>query len=192
MTQNRSARIGGGSAPSENPPVGVLPPDCRTETMGVAFFDLSRLSEWSSTEQDEAVAGFFQEFYALAAEHIEPAGGRILKFLGDSGLAVFPTGKADQLVASLCEFASAARECARRNGFDAYLNVNVHAGSVLTGSFGAPGAERFDAIGKTVNVAARLGRRGVTLSTQAFRCLSEDARKRFQKVLQPITYRLRS
>jgi hypothetical protein len=42
-----------------------------------------------------------------------------------------------------------------------------------------------------VNVAARLGRRGVTLSSQAFRLLGAEARERFQKVKPPITYRFR-
>ena len=68
----------------------------------------------------------------------------------------------------------------------------MHVGPVLAGSFGPKGDERFDVIGKTVNIAARLGRRGLTLSAQAFRCLSPEGRKRFQKILQPITYRFRS
>ena len=76
-------------------------------------------------------------------------------------------------------------------GFDAYLNVNVHVGTVLAGDFGPPGGERFDVVGKTVNIAARLGRRGMTLSPQAFRCLSPEGRKRFEKVTRPVTYQFR-
>ena len=87
---------------------------------------------------------------------------------------------------------AAARAKALSDGLDAYLNVNVHVGPVLTGRFGPNGDERFDVIGKTVNIAARLGRRGVTLSAQAFRCLSAEARKRFEKLMQPITYRFRT
>ncbi len=174
---------GGGAA--------ALPPDCETQTLGVTFFDLSRLSEWSSSAADERVGAFFQSFYALAAEHIEGAGGRIVKFMGDAGLAVFPEESAQEVIFALCAFAEKARSLAGGVGFDAYLNVNVHVGPVLTGSFGVPGAERFDVIGKTVNVAARLGRRGVTLSPQAFRTLSEEGRKRFDKIKPPVTYRFR-
>ena len=169
----------------------ALPADCEPRTLGVAFFDLSRITEWSSAEQDAMVAGFFQGFYSKAAERIEPAGGRIVKFMGDAGLAVFPPDRANEVIPALCDFAAAARETALACGLDTYLNVNVHVGAVLAGSFGPAGQERFDVIGKTVNVAARLGRRGVTLSAQAFRCLSEDARTRFEKILQPITYRFR-
>ena len=180
------------SASTEGPAHGALPGDCQSQTSGVAFFDLSRIPEWTGSDQDARVAGFFQEFYALSAGRIEPAGGRIVKFMGDAGLAVFPPDDADSVISALCELAAESRALARRAGLDAYLNVNVHVGPVLAGSFGTPGAERFDVIGKTVNVAARLGRRGVTLSAQAFRCLSPEGRKRFSKFTPPTTYRFRS
>ena len=169
----------------------ALPPDCHRQTLGVAFFDLSRFAEWASSDDDERIASFLQRFYALAAEHVEPAGGRVVKFMGDAGLAVFPTESAESVILALCELAQEARRCAVEVGFDTYLNVSVHVGPVLAGNFGPPGAERYDVIGKTVNVAARLGRRGVTLSSQAFRCLSDDGRKRFEKITRPVTYRFR-
>ena len=169
-----------------------LPQDCQRTDLGVAFFDLSRMAEWASGEQDANVATFFQNFYTHASWRIESAGGRIVKFMGDAGLAVFEPDKAEAVVFALCDFTREARSLAQRFGLDAYLNVNVHFGPVLVGSFGPAGAERFDVIGKTVNIAARLGRRGVTLSAQAFRRLSPDARKRFAKITPPVTYRFRS
>jgi len=107
-------------------------------------------------------------------------------------MAVFPVEAAEKVIFALAELAGAARRCAAAYGLDTYLNVSVHVGPVLAGSFGPQGAERFDVIGKTVNIAARLGRRGLTLSAQAFRRLGPEGRKRFQKILQPITYRFRS
>ena len=169
---------------------GAPPPDCTKRKLGVAFFDLSRISEWADAEQDETAAAFFQQFYCLAAERLESAGGTIVKFMGDAGLLVFEPESAEAVIFALDEFARDARKLARQAGLDTYLNINVHVGPVITGSFGPAGAERFDVIGKTVNVAARLGRRGLTLSPQAFRCLGSEARKRFQKITPPITYRL--
>jgi class 3 adenylate cyclase len=61
---------------------------------------------------------------------------------------------------------------------------------MLEGSFGPRGRERYDVLGKTVNIAARLGRRGLTLSQQAFRCLGPEVRERFSKIDQPTNYRL--
>jgi len=170
----------------------ALPADCETETRGVAFFDLSRMAEWTSPEEDARVASFLQAFYALAAKHLKPAGGRIVKFMGDAGLVVFPKESVEPCVFALAEFAREARSRALEAGLGAYLNVNVHVGPALAGSFGPPGEERFDVIGKTVNIAARLGRRGITLSQQAYRCLSPEGRQRFDKIAPPTTYRLRS
>jgi class 3 adenylate cyclase len=158
----------------------------------VAFFDLSPIPQWSSSDEDARVASFFVKFYELAAERIEPAGGRIVKVMGDAGLAVFPREAAEDVIFALCELARDARKCACDVGLDTYLAVNVHVGPVVAGDFGPPGAERYDVVGKTVNIAARLGRRGVTLSTQAFRCLSSEGRQRFEKIMRPIVYRLRA
>lgn len=174
-----------GEAPSR------LPPDCQSLTLGVAFFDLSRFAEWSSADEDQQIASFLQAFYELAAEMLEPAGARIVKFMGDAGLVVFPPEVAEAAIFALCEFSQRARESAAEAGLGAYLNVNIHLGPVIAGSFG-PAGGRFDVIGKTVNIAARLGRRGVTLSAQAFRALSQEGRERFRKYAPPVTYRFRS
>jgi class 3 adenylate cyclase len=169
----------------------ALPADCQPQTLGVAFFDLSRMAEWSSSEDDVRIATFLQAFYQLASRHLEPVGARIVKLMGDAGLAVFPKESAEQAIFALAALAEEARAHALECGIDAHLNVNVHVGPMLAGSFGPPGQERFDVIGKVVNIAARLGRRGVTLSEQAFRCLSPEGRQRFQKLVLPTTYRLR-
>jgi class 3 adenylate cyclase len=168
---------------------GRLPADCREEELGVAFFDLSRLAEWSSSDEDVRVAAFFQEIYRLAAERLEPAGCRLVKLMGDAGLVAFGREGGERAILALARLCREARELALARGFDAWLNVNVHVGPVLSGSFGPPGNERYDVIGKTVNIAARLGRRGLTLSPQAFRCLSKEARERFEKVKPAVTYR---
>lgn len=170
----------------------TLPADCKTVTLGVAFFDLSRMAEWANANEDARVAGFLNRFYQLAADSLEPAGGHIVKFMGDAGIVVCPEDSVEKLVFALCDFAVAVRTCGKDFEIDTYLNISIHVGPVLAGSFGPKGSERFDVIGKTVNIAARLGRRGVTLSTQAFRCLGEEGRKRFDKIKRPITYRFKS
>jgi len=179
------ASEGGGALPA-------LPPNCEIETLGIAFFDLSPIPQWTSSDADARIASFFAQFYATAAERIEPAGARIVKLMGDAGLAVFPTEAAETAIFALATLARDARTLARDNGLDTFLAVNVHVGPVVAGPFGPPGAESYDVIGKAVNIAARLGRRGVTLSAQAFRCLSPEGRQRFQKITRPVTYCLRA
>ena len=172
---------------SHRPP--SLPSDCETRTLGVAFVDMSRFAVWVGSEQDTLVADFLQRFYRLSTELAEGAQGRIVKFMGDGVLAVFPPESMEPMVTALGTLAKDARQLGHEFGIDTYLNINVHVGSVVCGSFGAPDQERFDVIGKTVNIAARLGRRGMTLSPQAFRCLGPEARKSFDKNMPPITYR---
>ena len=169
----------------------ALPPDWRREKLGVTFFDLSRFAAWSSSDQDDRVAAFLQSFYVLSSERVVGAGGRIVKFIGDAGLAVFSPDVAEEVIFALSRLSQEVRSMAREVGLDTYLNINVHVGSVITGSFGPPEDARFDILGKAVNVAARLARRGVTLSPQAFRCLSPEGRARFDKITGPVTYRFK-
>ena len=168
-----------------------LPTGCEVKTLGIAFFDFSRFAEWASPQEDARVARLLQEFYLLSAQALTSAGATVVKFMGDAGLAVFEPEAAEAAILALCELTRSARQKALEHGFDAYLNVNIHVGPAVAGPFGPKGGERFDVIGKTVNVAARLGRRRVTLSPQAFRTLGPEARQQFEKIMQPITYRLR-
>jgi hypothetical protein len=55
-----------------------LPSACRIETLGVAFFDLSRFGEWSSSDEDVLVVSFLQDFYELAAKLGWPSSPRKL------------------------------------------------------------------------------------------------------------------
>lgn len=169
----------------------VLPSGCSNATCGVAFFDLSRMAEWASTGGDIAVANFLQQFYELSAKCLEPAGIRIVKFIGDAGLVVMDEDSIDEAVLALVDLCLRATELALEAGFDSWLNVNLHVGPVIAGEFGPPNTKRFDVIGKTVNVAARLGRRGFTLSAQAFRCLSPKTRESFKKMKPPVNYSYR-
>ncbi len=159
------------------------------EELGVAFFDLSRMPQWKSSDDDLAVAEFLQKFYALTAKYIEPAGGRIVKFMGDGGLAIFDPDQADSVIFAFSALSDAIHRTTETSGVDTYLNVNIHIGPVVTGEFGVPGHERFDVVGKAVNIAARLGRRGITLSPQAFRALTPQGRERFKKINPPTTYK---
>ncbi len=168
-----------------------LPPGCSVATYGVAFFDLSRMAEWASSGRDVAVANFLQRFYELSADCLEPAGFRIVKFIGDAGLVVIDEGAIDAGAVALVDLCLRTRELALEAGFDSWLNVTLHVGEVVAGEFGPPNQKRFDIIGKAVNVAARLGRRGFTLSGQAYRRLSPKTRERFDKIKTPTNYSYR-
>jgi class 3 adenylate cyclase len=115
----------------------------------------------------------------------------VVKFIGDAGLVVFSREAAERVIFALAELSSEVHRLAASHGFNTFLNTNVHFGPMVEGSFGPPGQERYDVLGKSVNIAARLGRRGLNLSQQAFRCLGAEARARFDKIESPVTYRFK-
>jgi class 3 adenylate cyclase len=112
----------------------------------------------------------------------------VVKFLGDGALLVWPEEHTDHAVEALVELREVVGAMLRTRGLDASLVVRAHVGEAITGSFGAPGNEQFDIVGAAVVVAARLEARTVTLSAEAFRKLSPEARRRFKRQRPPAIY----
>ena len=164
----------------------------QSQELGIAFFGLGRLREWHSPREDLYVANLFQSYYVLAGRAITNAGARLVKLNGAEGLCVIPAGRMAAGIRALCELAGEVRFLASDRGLDAHLNARVHFGPVMSGEFGPPGLRRYDVIGKTVNVAARMGGRGVVLTAQAYRQLDHVARHRFDKHTPPISYHWRA
>ena len=126
-------------------------------------------------------------WWAARREIIDPAigdhHGRMVKHTGDGFLAEFNTALDAVQCAIAMQTALAAGNADQPAGRRLDFRMGVNLGDIVV--------DDEDIYGDGVNIAARLGRRGLTLSAQAFRCLSEDGRKRFQKIMQPITYRFR-
>ncbi len=182
----------GGSGEGHSVSAGVSPVPWHTGELGIAFFGLTRLREWHSASEDSRVAEFLQSYYVLAGRTIADAGARLVKLNGAEGLCVIPAPRMAAGVHALCELATTVRRLARGHRFEAHLNVQVHFGAVVSGEFGPPGLRRYDVIGKAVNVAARIGGRGVVLTAQAYRQLDHASRQRFDKHAPPISYHYRS
>jgi adenylate cyclase len=128
-------------------------------------------------------------YYELAGSAIRGAGGQVVKFIGDAMLVAFPTEMAERGILALLDLKDSADRFMEGEGWDCRLVAKAHFGPVAAGEFGAGPDRRYDVLGKTVNVAARLeASGGVALSAEAFRCLGAEARKRFKKHTPPITY----
>jgi adenylate cyclase len=155
----------------------------------VAFTNFNRFTAQVDRLDDAKVARVMNAYYELAGSAIRAAGGRIVKFIGDATLAVFPPDEADRGMLGLLQLKEAADRFMAEQGWDCNLVVKVHFGPVAAGEFGAGADRRYDVLGKTVNVAARLeASSGVALSAEAFRRLGAQTRKRFKKHTPPITY----
>ena len=157
--------------------------------MLVAFTSLSRYTAQVDRLDDALVARVMDDYYRLAGSSIRKAGGRMVKFIGDATLAVFPPGRADRAVLGLLALKDAVDGFMDERDWECRLAVRVHFGPVAAGKFGAGSDRRYDVLGKTVNVAARLeAGSGVALSAEAFRRLGSEARARFKRHSPPTTY----
>lgn len=161
----------------------------RVETsLLIAFADLTRFMVNASRTPDAELAELMDGWYERVGARLKPAGGRVVKFIGDATLAVFPETGADAAVEALLALRHDSQTYFASRGWDSKLVVKLHLGTVVAGPFGVAGDKRFDVIGSEVNTAARLSSTGFAMSPEAFRKLSPPARKAFKKHTPPVTY----
>ena len=158
------------------------------ELLLVAFADLTRYAVQIDRLDDLDVAAIMADYYELVGRSVRAAGGRIVKFMGDAAVVVFPSAKAGDGVLALLDLKTAVDRFMDQRGWECKLTVRAHYGTVAAGLFGAGVDERYDVLGKAVNVAARLESSGVALSVEAFRQLNPATRQRFKRHTLPITY----
>ncbi len=155
----------------------------------ICFLDLSTYTlDARRTADDSRLAGIVDGYYERVAERTRSAGGTVVKFIGDGALLVFPIARADDAVVALLELKADTDAWLESVRWESRLVVKAHAGTVVSGPFGASDDKRFDVLGDEVNVTARLQTRALAISAEAFRLLSPAVRKRFKKHTPPITY----
>jgi adenylate cyclase len=154
----------------------------------VAFTSFTRFAAQAARLEDVQVARVMSDYYELAGTAVTAAGGRIVKFIGDATLVVFPAEAVDGGVLALLDLKDTSDRFMAAQDWECRLIVRVHFGPVIAGQFGASSDKRYDVLGKTVNTTARLESTGVALSVETFRQLGAETRRRFKKHTPPITY----
>jgi class 3 adenylate cyclase len=161
----------------------------RTETpLLVAFLTLNGFAQQSQRVGDLALATTLDDYFALVTKVIETAGGTVVKFIGDGVLVACTPVTADSVVAAILELKLAVDQFMQERHWNCRLVARVHFGPVVAGPLGPGKHRRFDVVGRTVNITARLDTVGVGLSAEAFRQLRTETRTRFKKHTPPITY----
>jgi adenylate cyclase len=158
------------------------------ESLLIAFVDLTRFAVQSERAEDAEIAATLEVYYEHVAEAVRAAGGRVVKFIGDSALLIFPADGVDRGVEALLDLKESVDALMAERGWACRLIVKAHFGTAIAGPFGARDEKRYDVIGRAVNTAALLDTPGVALSADAFRKLGSDLRARFKKHTPPITY----
>ena len=157
----------------------------------VCVFDLTGYVAFSRAHSNAEVFRTLQEFYRMTAPNVEAAGGILIKYIGDAGLAVFPREVASDAIVRIYEMKKQVDRWLKTAAPGSQLAANFHVGPVCIGPIlGYGGQPQVDVVGETVNTCFTLGRKDFLLSPQAFRSLKPEARKIFKKYTPPITYKL--
>jgi len=156
------------------------------QTLVMAAFDLIGFVRTTSGLSDEVVADAVDCLYLTIAKAVDGSGGRVVKFLGDGALAVWPPDRADEALAAILELRPRTAEVMAGFGIHTELLCRMHAADVVAGEFGP--ARSFDTIGKDMFVLFKLPARTVSVSVEAFRRLGPDARALLKKHSEPVVY----
>ena len=167
--------------------VASIPPRSNM-TMLVAFYDLTRFARWSSGVAPEQAYILMDQLAEMVGDKVSSGGGKVVKFIGDAALIVFPEDAAGTGVLCLKELKRLTDTWLADKGLGSRMILKVHFGPVVCGPFGTKDDKRFDVFGDTVNATARLTSYGFSITPQAFRCLDEAGRKLFKKHTPPIRY----
>jgi adenylate cyclase len=134
-------------------------------TVRAAIFicDLRGFTTISEHWPRDDVITLLNEYFDTMAEPVERLGGEILKFIGDSLLAIFPLEDEDACGNALRAALEARRGMRaynvtrRARGQEALgFGLALHVGDVMYGNIGSRDRLDFTVIGPAVNVASRL------------------------------------
>lgn len=154
----------------------------------VGFYDLIGYTRYIEQTEPSQVLETMAGYFALTGQILGDAGGRLIKTIGDAGLAAFPIDAVDAGVRAFQAVRSRGREWLGERGYKTDAIVKLHVGPVAIGKVGGPGLEIIDIFGKTVNVAATLPSTGLAMTPAVFRSLQTETRTLFKKHTPPISY----
>jgi adenylate cyclase len=144
----------------------------------IVFLDLDGYKVVCEQRSDLEVADTIDDFYDRIANAVHTAGGRVVKFIGDAALIVFPERAIDAGVGMLLDLVPKIDAFMRERGWPCLLRAKAHFGEVIAGEFGSTGAARFDVMGRVVNETALMKTTGIAVSPAALVKLSAKTRKR--------------
>ncbi len=132
------------------------------------FSDLRKSTSMADVLAADAYLGVLNTYFECTAGAVLANGGKVLRFIGDAVLAIFPIRGGGTSAQGACENAlAAAREAQKRLaevnrqraevGSEALaFGLGLHVGDVLYGNIGVPERLEFSVTGPAANEAARI------------------------------------
>jgi class 3 adenylate cyclase len=156
----------------------------------IVVFDLINFGSFSRESDSADIFSALDHFYISSKAKIEKNGGKVVKFISDSGLAYFEADDADKGIRTMWELKKDTDIWFSKITAKGGLAVNCHVGEVTMGEITGPHGRQLEILGDAVNTTFTLGKRQFLLSPEAFRSLESETRKIFKKYTPPIVYRL--
>ena len=159
----------------------------------VSFMDIQGFTRIAQSVQDLGkLFDLLNGWASIVISEVENVGGRVIKFVGDSALSVFPEDETSIGVRALLGAKRKSEDFLQSHGITNRLRVTGHVGETIMGIFGTGHCVGLDVFGDSVNVSATLERADqhgqLILSPQAFRKLDAASRKAFHKHTPPVVY----
>jgi class 3 adenylate cyclase len=132
----------------------------------IAFTDFSNFKHVPTRVSDAEIADTMDDYYRMAASVVEPAKGRVVKFIGDAALIVYPGDKPDDALRNILTLRTESDRFMVDRDWECRFSAKVHVGDVIAGDFGPRSGKRYDVMGREVNATAMLKveRDGIVLS----------------------------
>jgi adenylate cyclase len=151
--------------------------DGRTMPTVLWYSDLRDSTRLSEALPVDAFFALLNRYFECSAGAVLAEGGRVVQFIGDAVLGIFPVvqdaARPDACAAALAAVRRARHEIERFNAERAdagleplALGIGLHAGDVKYGNIGVPERLQFDVIGPAVNEVVRLEGLAKTLGRQ--------------------------
>ena len=154
----------------------------------VAFFDLTRFTQLSRECSNKKIFEILFDYYEFVGDLVEKSGGKVVKFIGDAGLIVYPADDVNRGVLTLRTLQETGDAWLAERNIKSRNLITAHFGPVMCGLIGTRTDKHFDVFGQTVNTVVTINSNGLALTPQVFRKLDADTRKFFKKHTPPITY----
>jgi hypothetical protein len=151
----------------------------------VALFDLTNFGKFYKNNSSEKIFEAIHEFSSITTTAVEKAGGRIVRFSNDSGLAVFSAEEADKAVRCFLDLNTQIQKWCLHRNIPSKFAMNSHVGE---GTMGTLSNGQTEIVGEVVGTVYSMGKKQFQLSAQVFRKLSPETRKAFRKFTPTIAY----
>jgi class 3 adenylate cyclase len=156
----------------------------------ISVCDITGFARISREKGIEVIFTLMEDFTSLISRKMMNSSGKIIKYIGDSALIMFPENAVDEGVNLLLLLKEEIEAFFIKKGMNNRITFSLHFGEVIAGRF-EPFHE-IDILGDAVNIAFMIDRgayRGrFVISPQVFRKLRPDTRKKFHKFTPPIVY----